>query len=114
MGYFVTAKQAREKARKDSVINSETAALEAAVLTAMESNTMTVTHGGTTTMTHTTSGAQLTLAQAYYNVWQGSVTDLTKSDQMNEVIKYFTDLGYSIHRKQNASETTVFQWVISW
>jgi len=80
----------------------------------MESNTMTVTHGGATTMTHTSAGAQLTLAQAYYNVWQGSVTDLTKSDQMNEVIKYFTDLGYSIHRKQNAGETTVFQWVISW
>ena len=32
----------------------------------------------------------------------------------NEVIKYFVDLGYSIHRIQNTSEPTVFQWVISW
>tara|TARA_B000000609_G_scaffold71728_1_gene53744 strand:+ start:775 stop:1119 length:345 start_codon:yes stop_codon:yes gene_type:complete len=114
MGYFVTAKQAREKARKDTTIQAETAALEAAVFSAVDNNLLTVTHGGTTTMTHTTAGAQLTLAQAYYSVWQGTTTNTAYADQMNEVIKYFTDLGYSIHRIQNPNETTVFQWVISW
>jgi|TARA_B110000914_G_C15418606_1_gene425424 hypothetical protein len=114
MGYFVTAKQAREKARKDTIIQGETAAIEAAVFSAIDSNLLTVTLGDATTMTHTTAGAQLILAQLYYSVWQGGTTDATKSDQMAQVIKYFVDLGYSIHRIQNSGETTVFQWVVSW
>lgn len=114
MGYFVTAKQAREKARKDTVIQGETAAIEAAVFTAVDSNLLTTTVGGSTTMTNTSAGNPLTTAQAYYSVWQGTTTNTAYTDQMNEVIKYFVDLGYSIHRIQNTSEPTVFQWVISW
>jgi len=68
MGYFVTAKQAREKARKDTIIQGETAAIEAAVFSAIDSNLLTVTLGDATTMTHTTAGAQLILAQLYYSV----------------------------------------------
>ena len=115
MAYFISAKQARDKARKDSVINSETASIEAAVLTAVESNLLTATVDDATTMTESNSGdAAQTLAESYHSVWQGGTTDATKTDQMAQVIKYFVDLGFSIHREINTSSNTTFKWVVSW
>ena len=81
MAYFISAKQAREKARKDSVINSETASIEAAVLTAVESNLLTATVDDGTTMTESNSGdAAQVLAESYHSVWQGGTTDATKTE----------------------------------
>jgi hypothetical protein len=115
MAYFISAKQAREKARKDSVIQSETASIEATILVAVEAGTLSATVNDNTTMTESTSAdAAQVLAENYHSVWQGGTTDATKSDQMAQVIKYFVDLGYSIHREINTSSNTTFKWVVSW
>ena len=53
-------------------------------------------------------------SKSYYNVWDGTLTDRAKTDQMNEVIKYFQGLGYQIERQTNTVTTCTFKWVISW
>jgi hypothetical protein len=53
-------------------------------------------------------------ARLYLQVWQGSRTDRSKDLQMAEIVKYFTDLGYSITRKVNRSTGDTFKWVIYW
>ncbi len=114
MAYFISAKQARDKARKDSTIQSETAVIEGKILTAVEANTLTTSIDDQTVMTESTDTAGKAVAETYYNVWQGSATDATKADQMAQVIKYFVDLGYSIHRQVNTNTNTTFKWVVSW
>jgi len=115
MAYFISAKQAREKARKDSAIQSETAVIEAAILIAVEAGTLSASVEDNSVMTESTSAdAAQVLAENYHSVWQGGTTDATKSDQMAQVIKYFVDLGYSIHREINTSSNTTFKWVVSW
>ena len=51
---------------------------------------------------------------AYYNVWSGTVADRAKSDQMNQVVKYFENLGYAIERLKNTTTNKNFKWVISY
>ena len=51
---------------------------------------------------------------AYYNVWSGTVADRAKSDQMNQVVKYFENLGYTIERLKNTTTNKNFKWVISY
>lgn len=43
-----------------------------------------------------------------------SLVDRPYSDQMNAVIKYFTDLGYTITRTTNPATGNTFEWVIKW
>ena len=43
-----------------------------------------------------------------------SLVDRPYSDQMNAVIKYFTDLGYTITRATNPATGNTFEWVIKW
>jgi len=51
---------------------------------------------------------------SYYNVWQGTTTDRPQTDQMNQVILYFENLGYTIQRLKNTSTNKNFKWVISY
>ena len=51
---------------------------------------------------------------AYNNVWQGTVSDRPKMDQMNQVIQYFQNLGYTIERLKNTNTNKTFKWVISY
>ena len=66
---------------------------------------------GLTAQTHTATDPA---SKSYFNVWSGTATDRAKTDQMNQVIKYFQGLGYQIERQTNTSTTTTFKWVISW
>jgi hypothetical protein len=50
----------------------------------------------------------------YYIVWQGSATDRAIQNQMNQVIKYFSDLGYKIERLTNTSTSRTFKWYVYW
>jgi hypothetical protein len=114
MAFFINAKQARDKGRKDSIIQSETAVIENAILTAVEANTLTITISDNSVMTEYTNSSGKEIAESYYTNWQGGASDATKLDQMAQVIKYFVDLGYSIHRQINTLSGTTFEWVISW
>lgn len=55
----------------------------------------------------------------YYLVWQNNAPSsplLVRpyQDQMSAVIKYFTDLGYTITRETNPVSTNTFQWRVLW
>lgn len=50
----------------------------------------------------------------FFNTWQGSRDDPSKTDQMNEVLRYFQNLGYSIERLTNTSTGRTFKWQINW
>lgn len=115
MGTMLTAEEARGKARKDSVIHQEIRDVEIEIFTAIASGLLAVTVTGTTmTFTNPAQVAQYNDAVKYYNVWQGLVTDKAYEDQMNQVLKHFLDLGYSITRQVNASTSTTYQWLIEW
>lgn len=55
----------------------------------------------------------------YYNTWKGlptsnSLNDRPYQDQMDNVIAYFTNLGYNIVRQTNPSTNNTMQWYIKW
>jgi len=50
----------------------------------------------------------------FFNCWQGNATSRPKTDQMNQVILYFQQLGYSIERLKNTSTGKTLKWVISY
>ena len=50
----------------------------------------------------------------YFSVWQGVTSDRAKTDQMNQVISYFQNLGYTISRLTNTATNKTFKWVISY
>jgi hypothetical protein len=51
---------------------------------------------------------------SYYTVWQGTSTDRAIQNQMEQVIKYFSDLGYKIERLTNSSTNRTIKWYIYW
>jgi hypothetical protein len=53
-------------------------------------------------------------SMAYYTSWQGTTTDRAVQNQMEQVIKHFSDLGYKIERLTNASTNRTFKWYIYW
>ena len=50
----------------------------------------------------------------YFNCWQGNVQSREKSDQMNQVILYFENLGYSIQRLKNTTTKKTINWEINY
>jgi hypothetical protein len=135
---MLTAAQARAKARNDWIIYNEIRAIERAILMAVGTGSSESYVGVVLTNTHMTgetpdaissegNGILITeadiplegeetqtVAREYLQVWQGSRTDRAKDLQMSEIVKYFTDLGYSITRKVNRSTGDTFKWIIYW
>ena len=112
---FPTATQARSQAVGNTTVLNEIHAIESAILQAVQASALRAPAvGGDTTMTATTIGSALTTAQAYYNVWKGTVSDDTKSANMQAVIDNFSKLGYGIKRVTNDATTTTFLWYITW
>lgn len=66
---------------------------------------------GLTAQTYTASNPD---SVGYYNVWSGTVADRAKSDQMNQVINYFENLGYTIERLKNTTTNKNLKWVITY
>ena len=69
------------------------------------------TNLGLTAQTYTASNPD---SVTYYNVWSGTTADRVKTDQMNQVIKYFENLGYTIERLKNTTTNKNLKWVISY
>lgn len=65
-------------------------------------------------LTAATSTATNPASVAYFNCWQGTVADRVKTDQMNQVTRYFQNLGYTIERLKNTSTNKTLKWVISY
>ena len=62
--------------------------------------------------TSTIVGSPMTNNTLYYDVWQGKVINQNLSIQMQKVIDYFTQLGYTITRKSEDMEH--LYWRVIW
>lgn len=133
---MITAAQARSKARNDWIIYNEIRAIERAILLATGATesymgvvlTNTIMTGEVQDSASSEGDDILVVeadipledenpqivARLYNQVWQGARTDRAKDLQMAEIVKYFTDLGYSINRKTNRSTGDTFKWIIYW
>lgn len=108
---MLTATQARAKAQNDLIIFNEIRTIELAILTAIAAGQYEIDVTGTT-MTDTTTG--LATAIQYYNSWQGIMSDRAKDIQMSSVLSYFSNLGYNIDRRTNATTGNTFKWLVYW
>lgn len=109
---MLTANQARTKSQNDVLVFNEIRDIEDAILVAVSTGLYEATVTGTT-MTATALPGRTT-AILYFNTWQGTIDDRAKYLQMGTVLKYFTDLGYSIERRTNSTTSDTFKWVVSW
>lgn len=50
----------------------------------------------------------------YFNTWQGTLTDRAKTNQMDEVVKHFRNLGFKIERISNTATAKTFSWYVYW
>ena len=101
---MLTATEARSKAQNDLIIFNEVRNIELAILTASADGDYEITIDTTT----------MTTSAMYANVWKGVIADRAKEIQMSTIIKYFTDLGYSIERRSNPTTGTTFDWQVFW
>lgn len=67
--------------------------------------------GYTDNSTHTATNPE---SVDFYSVWQGLTSDRAKLDQINQVTKYFENLGYTIDIRTNTSTDKTFKWTISY
>lgn len=109
---FLTATEARSGARNNLTIFNEIRDLEAKILIEVDLGNLEVTVDDTV-MTSTDPN-DIAVSQSYFDVWQNLATDRVLDDQMNEVIKHFEALGYSIVRKFNTETNTTFFWELKW
>jgi len=112
---MLTAGEARVKSLQDIIVIREIRDIEEAIIEASSDGAMSVILGITTTMAKPTASAPgYAVAAEYFNTWQGDRDDRQKTLQMNKVIQYFSDLGYTIDRQTNLVSNATFQWYISW
>jgi hypothetical protein len=62
--------------------------------------------------TSTITGSPMTNNTLYYDVWQGKIANQNVAIQMQKVIDYFTQLGYTISRKSDDME--YLYWRVTW
>lgn len=110
-----TAREARELALDKRAIFNEIARVEPYVLNAIEDGALTATVGPDSD-TPLTQG--FTNDPDYYGAYSDPLTNRTDADkkmvaQMNEVIGYFQQKGYTVTRTK-VEGVNKFNWVISW
>jgi hypothetical protein len=111
---MLTASEARIKSLQDVYVLREIRDLEEAVLTAAAAGEIEVIIPTTSTMAKNSADVGYATAAEYFDAWVGSRDDRQRTLQMNKVVQYFSDLGYTIDRQTNPNTQTTFQWVIAW
>lgn len=111
---MLTASEARSKALQDLIVLREIRDLEEEILLAAAEGQVEVTVSLTTTMAKSASDTGYALATEYFDVWTGARDDRQKYLQMEKIVGYFSDLGYTIDRRVNAATNATFKWVIAW
>jgi hypothetical protein len=111
---MLTAAEARVKSLQDIFVLREIRDLEEEVLLASADGAVEVIVPTTSTMSKNAADVGYGMATEYYDTWVGTRDDRQKFLQMNKVVQYFSDLGYTIDRQTNPTTQTTFQWVIAW
>ena len=119
MSSIPTATDAKTIGLASNTVTQEIFIIIMRIVAAAQAGALTTTSSATTQVTINSepiTGSIMTLADAtgwaYYNAWQGTITDDPKVNQMQQVIDYFTNLGYTITRK--SSTGTELYWSVSW
>lgn len=115
MKIFPNAEQARKGSRNNLVIHREIRHIEEAILDAIDDGLLTVSITDSV-MTLAGTSDEPGSGRAYFTAWMADAIDADRAltDQMNNVLIYFKDLGYSIIRKSNGSNAVTFKWEILW
>lgn len=111
---MLTAGEARTKALQDIYVLREIRDLEENIITASSEGQVEVVVTSTATMAKNPTDLGYGTAAEYFDTWTGARNDRQKTLQMNKVIQYFSDLGYSIDRQTNPISQTTIQWVVAW
>jgi len=111
---MLTASEARIKSLQDIFVLREIRDLEEEILLASADGAVEVIVSTTSTMAKNTTDTGYALATEYFNTWSNVRDDRQKRLQMDKVIQYFSDLGYTIDRQINPVSQTTFQWVVAW
>lgn len=111
---MLTAAEARAKSLQDLIVLREIRDLEEEIILATADGAVEVVVTVTSTMAKGLSDTGYALATQYFDTWTGARDDRQKYLQMEKVMTYFSDLGYTIDRRVNSSTNTTFKWVIAW
>lgn len=111
---MLTASEARVKSLQDIFVLREIRDLEEEILLASADGAVQVVAVTTSTMAKNSADVGYALAAEYFDTWTGARDDRQKNLQMNKVVQYFSDLGYTIDRQTNPNTQTTFQWVVAW
>ena len=111
---MLTSSEARSKALQDIFVLREIRDLEEEILLASADGAVEVIVATTSTMAKNAADVGYANAAEYFDAWTGARDDRQKTLQMNKVVQYFSDLGYTIDRQTNSTTQTTFQWVIAW
>lgn len=65
-------------------------------------------------ITANTTTATNPSSTTYFSVWQGNTADRAKQDQINQVVSYFENLGYTVDIKTNTTTNKTFEWIVSY
>jgi hypothetical protein len=109
---FPNAIEARDGARNNSLIYGEIRAIETVILEAIDQGLLSTNVPSNAEGT-TVASTVMTSDESYSAVWQGTVTDRSKFEQMMIVEKYFRDLGYTIRRKLTSQNGSMV-WEVLW
>lgn len=115
MKIFPNAEQARSGSRNNVTIHREIRHIEEAILAAIDAGLLMVSITDSV-MTLAGSDEAPGSGRAYFTAWMADPLTANRAlvDQMNNILIYFKDLGYSIIRKNVGSEAVVFKWEIMW
>jgi hypothetical protein len=110
-----SAKDARDQAVGQRAVFDEIAIIEPMILDAVDSGAFEVTVGpGSSTPVAT----GMTVSATHFNAYTdpanySSDTYTVAKTQMFRVIRYFTELGYTI-RVAKHEDTSTFNWIVKW
>jgi len=111
---MLTAAEARIKSLQDIYVLREIRDIEEQIILASGESAVEVTISTTSTMAKNVGDPGYSLSAEYFDTWTGSRNDRQKTLQMQKVVQYFGDLGYTIDRQTNPISQTTFQWVVAW
>ena len=109
MSVYMSAAEARKKTTIDTIIHGEIKTVETQIITDVAAGNLESTISTGTSMTNDDASGQ-----SYYSVWQGNTEDRSKSFQMERVISYFQNGGYTVERQTNTSTLDTLIWKIYW
>ncbi|CAB4241545.1 hypothetical protein UFOVP71_83 [uncultured Caudovirales phage] len=111
---MLTAAEARIKSLQDIYVLREIRDIEEQIILAAGEGAVEVHIATTTTMAKNAGDPGYGFAAEYFDTWTGSRNDRQKTLQMNKVVQYFSDLGYTIDRQTNPITQATFEWVVAW